>query len=170
MWFEGSREATDLPSVPQAPYYYHVCTDCSLHFYCTCIVFVHIVQWTTIVIVWFEQIVHCAIIVFVLCLYTLCNALLPYCLSRLCTALLLYCVCAHCAMLPYLYCLSSSHCSSHCGRRKLWTTVGAPGTLLSYFYCVCIYKVHCRRKYILSNFLPDVIADVSINSDRSACH
>ena len=147
MWFEGSREATDLPSVPQAPYYYHVCTDCALHFYCTCIVFVHIVQWTTIVIVWFEQIVHCAIIVFVLCLYTLCNALLPY-----------------------LYCLSSSHCSSHCGRRKLWTTVGAPGTLLSYFYCVCIYKVHCRRKYILSNFLPDVIADVSINSDRSACH
>ena len=147
MWFEGSREATDLPSVPQAPYYYHVCTDCSLHFYCTCIVFVHIVQWTTIVIVWFEQIVHCEIIVFVLCLYTLCNALLPY-----------------------LYCLSSSHCSSHCGRRKLWTTVGAPGTLLSYFYCVCIYKVHCRRKYILSNFLPDVIADVSINSDRSACH
>ena len=56
MWFEGSREATDLPSVPQAPYYYHVCTDCALHFYCTCIVFVHIVQWTTIVIVWFEQI------------------------------------------------------------------------------------------------------------------
>lgn len=143
MWFEGSREATDLPSVPQAPYYYHVCTDCALHFYCTCIVFVHIVQWTTIVIVWFEQIVHCAIIVFVLCLYTLCNALLPY-----------------------LYCLSSSHCSSHCGRRKLWTTVGAPGTLLSYFYCVCIYKVHCRRKYILSNFLPDVIADVSINSGQ----